>query len=265
MPESNTSYGAEIRTGTTLSTPCIDSTSNGVILSAGFIYGMVPVKTLGLSNLVGKDGFNTKLSYIIDQRFANAVDSSGTNGFEGSDPNINMINIKELSILTGPVIMLNGIMVIISHGPNKLGGFNSSGTSQNSPSNATNDEKDNAINSFVASPLSGNFDNTFITNSTDSLFDDVLIFKNKMQLAIDAGFENMMCRGITESLLCYDNTGLSSNLIWPSANYGEFKTTSSSCPAGCTNKLSGYPARKCGKYGIWNKVIYPCYNLTSPS
>jgi len=271
LANNDANYGNEVRT-----TTCPATTSGGVIVSTvnpNLAYGMVPTKTLGLSSDMAEDGFGTKLSYVIDKRFAIKVGNSGTDGFEGTNGNDladgstvlhsnPIINIKELSV-SGPDIITNGIMVILSHGANKYGGFNSAGVVQNDPASASVDERDNAINSFVSSPsLAGNFNNVFVTNSSDTTFDDFLIFKTKVQLAIDAGFESMLCRAAeaNDPYTC----GGGGTLLWNNANYGELVDSSSTaptpsrCKTGCANNNSRYGAKVCGKYGIWGPNLYPC-------
>ena len=278
VPESDPTYGSSIGSDG-------DCSGSGVTIGTApnnsnyLAYGMVPTKTLNLPNFMAKDGFNTKLSYIVDRRFTALVDSAGTTGFEGMDPNANMIQIQELS---SSVILPNAIMVIVSHGINKFGGFNANGTSINSTTGASTDENNNIVT---------NFNNIFVTNSLDTGFDDILLFKDKLRLAIDSGFENMMCRGTAASYLlelppitpstgygtarCYDNSNPIS-LTWDSANYGESNIPQGNtpCPAGCAkssnpidydnNVTTNHPLRRCDKYGIWSKVIYPCYFSTAP-
>ncbi len=278
LPESDPTYGLSIGSDGACS-------GSGVIISSvatNLAYGMVPVKTLGLSNQVAKDGFNTKLSYIVDLRFTavtNISSVASANGFEGSDPNAaNMIEVRELTNASTPAIITNGVMVILSHGLNKLGGFNASSSNQNSnPTSA--DELTNV--------RTANFDKIFVASSTDQLFDDTMIFKNKIQLAMDSGFENMMCLEGDSSYLvdlgtnsgtnkCYDDNTISISLTWTNANYGEINIPKSNtpCPAGCVKNLNPtdydsnsstyHPLRRCNKYGIWSKVIYPCYKTTTP-
>ena len=278
LDNSNASYGNEVRT-VPITGPCPSSTSGGVIISSSntnLVYGMIPTKTLGLSGDMAEDGFGTKLSYIIDKRFAIAVDSSAIVGFEGTNGNdladgsstLHSNVIIQIKDLSASVILSNAIMVIVSHGTNKFGGFNSAGVVQNDPTSATLDEKDNAINNFTPSPsLSGNFDNTFITSSSNTAFDDILIFKNKVQLAIDAGFESMLCRHAEADYSNFElSCSTSGTLHWNDANYGEKNNSTTSCPGACITYNPNPPAtnlnksaRVCEKYGIWGPVLYPCY------
>ena len=269
----DSNYGNEVRTSgacassggvTIVSRTCTLSTTSTTV-NCDLAYGMVPTKTLGLSDNMAEDSFGTKLSYIIDTRFATLVNSGGTTGFEGSDPDAtNMIQIRELSSST---ILSNAIMVILSHGANKFGGFNASSASQNSnPANA--DELSNIS--------TGSFDNIFIRSSNINGFDDVLLFKNKMQLAAESGFEKMACRGlpidtVNASRYCESVSpppSVPTLLTWGKAEYDqELRGSDSSgkaCPSDCvTTSPTSYTSRKCGKYGVWGPILYPCKFDTS--
>jgi type II secretory pathway pseudopilin PulG len=256
-----------------------DCSGTGVVVSSvnsNLVYGMVPVKTLGLSSSVAEDGFKTKLSYVVDKRFTKLVNSAGTDGFEGSDGNAAMIEIREVSASTTPAILTNAIMVIISHGDNRLGGFSYASTTQNTTSGITTDETTNI--------RASNFDSIFVNNSNTVGFDDVLLFKNRIGMAVDAGFESMLCREDDSAYVvslgsnygtnkCYDDSAISISLTWASAKYGEtvIPKNDSPCPVGCpstlnsvdydSNVATSHPLRRCGKYGQWSKVIYPCFKI----
>ena len=256
LTKGDVNYGNEVR----VSGACPSSTSGGVIISSSntnLAYGMVPTQTLGLPANIAEDSFGTKLSYIIDKRFATLINSAGTNGFEGTDPDATMIQIQELS---SSIVLSNAIMVIISHGANKLGGFNSNSTSPN-PNPANADELSN---------ISTNFDNIFMRSSNSSGFDDVLLFKNKIQLAVESGFDKMACRSLPVDSSVTGNCEASSiltNLSWKKAEYNQELSSSGpvgqqGCPSACiTISPTLYPSRKCGKYGVWGPILYPCkYN-----
>ena len=255
LTKGDVNYGNEVR----VSGACPSSTSGGVIISSSntnLAYGMVPTQTLGLPANIAEDSFGTKLSYIIDKRFATLINSAGTNGFEGTDPDATMIQIQELS---SSIVLSNAIMVIISHGANKLGGFNSNSTSQN-PNPANADELSN---------ISTNFDNIFMRSSNSSSFDDVLLFKNKMQLAVESGFDKMACRSLPVDSVTgkCEASSILTNLSWKKAEYNQELSSSGpvgqqGCPSACiTLSPTLYPSRKCGKYGVWGPILYPCkYN-----
>ena len=37
--------------------------------ATNLVYGMVPVKTLGLNNILGEDGYENKIAYIVDKSY----------------------------------------------------------------------------------------------------------------------------------------------------------------------------------------------------
>ena len=60
--KSDADYGKEVGTdGSCSGTGIYQSSSN-----ANLVYGMVPIRALGLVNEMGEDGFESKIAYIID-------------------------------------------------------------------------------------------------------------------------------------------------------------------------------------------------------
>jgi hypothetical protein len=204
------------------------------------VYGMIPVSTLGLSPEYGEDGFGTKFSYVAAKSFTQVSSGVLNDGFEtiqampsvgsGELP-INIINIQNNNNGTNEIFLSNALFVIISHGNNKAGGWNATGTSQNTDGNAS--EVDNEL---------GDPNITFTAYSTDSSFDDIVLFKDKTQLLKDAGAEFMLCIGQEASVA--DTADVCDGAEWDGriVVYGE-DSLSSTGGEDCT--------RKCGKYGVW--------------
>jgi prepilin-type N-terminal cleavage/methylation domain-containing protein len=208
------------------------------------VYGMIPVSTLGLSPEYGEDGFGTKFSYVAAKSFTQVSSGVLNDGFEtiqampsvgsGELP-INIINIQNNNNGTNEIFLSNALFVIISHGNNKDGGWNATGTSQNPDGNAS--EVDNKW---------GDPNITFTAYSTDSSFDDIVLFKDKTQLLKDAGAEFMLCIGQEASVA--DTADVCDGAEWDGriVVYGE-DSLSSTGGEDCT--------RKCGKYGVWGSSI----------
>jgi prepilin-type N-terminal cleavage/methylation domain-containing protein len=211
-----------------------------VATSTNLVYGMVPIKALGLEPDMAEDGWGTKFSYVVDKRFTKAsVDTSSTDGFEitqaivpeeGSAISPTLIDVQGPSG-TSLLDDINALFVLISHGANKYGGWNATNTTQNGDSLATTDEQSNTGSASGGS----DFDKTFISYSTDPDFDDIILYSNKPKLLRDAGLEYIMCNA-AEAETTYSWT--------TNGNYG--------C-AVCSN-TANY-ARQCGKYGIWGAQI----------
>jgi hypothetical protein len=146
-------------------------------------------------------------------------------------------------------------MVIISHGANKLGGFNYSANNQNSTSGIVTDETTNI--------RASNFDSIFVTNSNSPGFDDVILFKNRIGMAVDAGFEDMICRSADADYTgttCFNgSSNVSVSLTWNTAKYRQELDANQRCPTGCRNDSPTlHSARRCQKYGVWGPVLYIC-------
>lgn len=241
----STSYGTEAAT---------PGTCTGVINPSGFIiYGMVPTAALGLSSDMASDGFGTRFSYMVDRRFtARSTNPADTAGFEiiggqqfaAGTVISTIINVKEGTAASNIDITTLALMAIISHGPNKLGGFSPSSTTANSTTNATSEENEN---------LSTSANVVIYNSSTNSLFDDTILFKNKTQLIVDAGMEFIMCSYNESNYI----SGGTTTLLFPSPGvyYGQTKQSSNSCLT-----VSGQKNRRCGKYGVWGALDFACTN-----
>ncbi len=226
VAKGTSTYGNETGTGT--------GTCTGLTPNVNTVYGMIPIKALGLEPNMGEDGFGTKFSYVVDQRFTKqSASTASVDGFEivkavkaedGVAISPTLIRVQGPS---GTDILpdLNALFVLISHGANKNSGWNATGTAQN-PAGAIADETSNSAASF---------DSTFIAYSTDANFDDILLFKNKPQLVRDVGLEFMMCNAAEAKTSTYNWT--------TNGNYG--------CSV-CSNTPNFL--KKCGKYGVWSAV-----------
>jgi hypothetical protein len=244
-------------------------------------YGVVPVVTLGLDPEMGEDGFGTKFSYISDKRFSHKTDGLTGVGFEitqsmpnetqGDNVSMSSLAIQTSSpsdpasstsaMLTNILPNQTAIFALISHGANKFGGYNARGTASNAESNQV-DERNNGRNwecddgnntnnvpagtaSTELTCVAGttNYDRGFVSSSSDSDFDDIVLFKTKTQLVKDAGLEFIMCNQDEADTTAADNVTCGSVLrTWDeNGNYGDnVYDKSKSC------------IKICGKYGLWS-------------
>jgi len=235
------------------------------------VWGMVPTMALGLTSEMATDGFGTRFSYVVDKRFTVATaTTSSTTGFEytagtpqGSVTTSttsasyaivtagatggNIINIRDGST-SGTVINSIALYVLVSHGANKLGGYNPLNTTPNSTTNAGAAETENFYSS--------GFDNLFVTNPTDTTSDDLISYRTKLQLVYDAGLEAIMCSN-KESYYCSNSggaittsscSGSASILSWNNTTYN---ITTNASPADCIAPAGGN-SRTCNKYGQWS-------------
>lgn len=158
---------------------CSSSAQLGVFSSGNIYYGMVPVKTLGLSLEMAKDDFGSKISYIIDARFSGLfqeVPDFAKASF-GTIEDLTSMIVSENLLSVSRAINNEAILVIISHGLNKFGAYNFNSTTQNSLAT----DADEASNQPSAT-----FDTTFVQSSQNStVFDDILLFKTRNQIVDD--------------------------------------------------------------------------------
>jgi prepilin-type N-terminal cleavage/methylation domain-containing protein len=235
------SYGNEASTPGTCSGFTVATSTN-------LIYGMIPIKALGLEPDMAEDGWGTKFSYVVDRRFTlTSTNTSSTDGFEitqalpAPDKTSNSIDIITIEGPSGTDLTTYALFVLISHGANKYGGWNASGTIQNQYSSATTDEQSNRGSASGG----GEFDDTFIAFSTDVGFDDIILYANKTKLLRDAGFEYAMC-----------NTSEAETDSYSWATNGRY-----GCSV-CSETKNHF--KKCGKYGIWGaSVNKTCLKNTS--
>ncbi|MFT7087037.1 MAG: prepilin-type N-terminal cleavage/methylation domain-containing protein [Rickettsiales bacterium] len=231
-----------------------------------FAYGMIPTQTLGLDPEMAEDGFGTKFSYAVDSRYTikNTGESDNSTicggsvsiGFELSKSAVSEDSLNEdlfsfaAQDASGASLSpkSNSIFILMSHGANKFGGFNASGSSQNNiPDNATDEEKENLFNcdgtpETCPTVLTADFNRVFKISSYNSNFDDIILFKSKAQLVRDAGLEFIMCNkyeAATSSVdpVCASNT-FANNTYYDQDSYGN----------------SGTCFKTCGKYGIWSSA-----------
>jgi prepilin-type N-terminal cleavage/methylation domain-containing protein len=260
-PKSDALYGNEASTN-----GICDSLFTSVN-ALNLVYGTIPYLALGINKDMVEDGFGTKFSYAVDARFTKAsVDTSSIDGFEITQsreaPNgtaYEIIKIQEAG--ASDFISTNALFAIISHGANKYGGHNADGTLQNNVDNALSEEIENSpddgTNFFT-------YDNVFISYSQNPNFDDIVLFKSKIQLARDAGLKYIMCSGAEAD----DVAGIDSPAwVWTGIN-GEYNMAISSfnsCSDGPSPTfINNNPdfdnpnkaAKMCGQYGIWSSIAH---------
>jgi prepilin-type N-terminal cleavage/methylation domain-containing protein len=232
--------------------------TNGVYTATNYsnlIIGAVPIKSLNLGSEFAEDGYENKLSYVIDKRFTkNFISPTGGNledsfGTVGSA--IELMTAKENQV-SGSTLLSDKVMfLLISHGPNVYGSFTSASGQQNIDvaNNIDVDELENQIKS--SSP---NFDNNFIVNSYKSdVFDDVLIYKTRSNFIQDFSANNLI------SCPKLSNAG-----SFPAINlyYGQYLYDSSAC----ASRASVIRIYKCGNIsGDWTDVVSSCPPPPPPS
>lgn len=236
-------------------------TGNGIYSSGRVVYGMVPTRSLGISDAYGIDGYGNKIAYIVDERLTTNyitnpdpdLESSESFGTLSDQQNISISQISPSGIRR--VLHNDVAIVLISYGENMYGAFPSDQSSQRERS--VNDvEKDNDICSTCGSAT--NFDSNFVFRdmSSSATIDDVVIFKRRSQLVTEFSIKNIIaCSG---NILDSTYPG-----VFPKTSiyYGNSVTANSPCP----NPFQEQSATiKCGEYGKWNSpTLCPPSNTNS--
>jgi len=114
-----------------------------------FCFGAVPISKLHLSSNFAEDDFGNKILYVVDSRFTTKFTASTSDGGVIDNNNTNTF-----------------IMLLLSAGFNSCGSYKVNGT-KNQDCILNTDESKNADG-----------DKSFILNSTDPDFDDIIIAKN---------------------------------------------------------------------------------------
>ena len=224
-------------------------------LNSQIVYGAVPVNSLGLPSEMAEDGFGTKFGYAINKNFTTIEYPTATNlnGFSFNGSTTNMIRVYEHPSTN----MISGVVfVLVSHGANKSGGFNSTATSvqnnvsfdtyeiDNHLSSATDNVDPAADTANFGNNISYSLDVTFAASDlSSSVFDDILFYKRRNDFVED--FKAMF-------LIPCDGTVITpTSFTSVDAYYGQI-VTNSACA------LSTSQSRKCEAYGAWVNIEGSC-------
>lgn len=140
------------------------------ILSSGTtMIGVVPTVTLGLAPSVGLDGWNRRITYVIDERLAatlgwNTINPDNTIGW------ITILSAKAPQLTT---VTDKAVMLLISHGQNGHGAWRAKG---GSPLNKNLNDAEENENINI-----GAVDSTFVQKFLTEDFDDVVYYRLKWQ------------------------------------------------------------------------------------
>ena len=272
LAKTSTSYGKSVT--------CISLTSAGLTSAVGIwqspwnsnmVYGMVPIKDLGLATDMAEDGFGSKITYVVIKGYTSAAtfgiddDANYTGNGTGHTYNPdgvddNRIRIHEKLGSSYKRITASGMFVLISYGPNKNCAFKSTVTTQNAAS-SDGDETFNCASELDQNPGRAYFYSywipsslyPFIIASDSDVFDDILFFKTRDKMLMDFDLLSLAkCMSTT-----YNSLYGSTNITWPNASYNQVMPANTACPSGYI-KGPAFPTRKCGALGVWSGVINPC-------
>ena len=246
-------YGNEVRSNNSCggSAGVYRSTSN-----TNLFFGAIPASSLNLDSSFVTDDFGNKFGYLIDERFtkdyiANPDVNFSVNSF-GTASAINVIDIVENKSLANNLITLtsDAILVIISFGANKFGGFDAiNGLANIAPTDFS--ELENNISSIndSSSPSTAVFNNDIVINADLSdIYDDQVIYKTRIDFINDFLARNLIgCKGSD-----IVPTIISSGFTAKSLYYGQLLYSDTACSNGV------YRILKCDFAGEWKTVLGTC-------
>lgn len=227
------------------------STSN-----ANLFFGAVPASSLNLDSSFVTDDFGNKFGYLIDERFtkdyiANPDVNFSVNSF-GTASAINVIDIVENKSLANNLITLtsDAILVIISSGANKFGGFDAiNGLANIAPTDFS--ELENNISSIndSSSPSTAVFNNDIVINADLSdIYDDQVIYKTRIDFINDFLARNLIgCKG-SDIVPAIISSGFTAKSLY----YGQLLYSDTACSNGV------YRILKCDFAGEWKTVLGTC-------
>lgn len=280
LTKASANYGVEV--------PCFDqnttsATGRGIWRSTwnpNVLYGMVPVKTLGLTTDMAEDAFGTVIAYSMLRGYANSDafknnnDAStytangagvtayddGQAGSSASDPN--RIRIYERLGTSINRISTNVMMVLISYGQNK--------NMSNKYSNTNLQFSDEGLNGIYGDSSSfqnptgyfynfgncgsGCFNYAYMARSdSNETFDDILLYKTRDQMLLD--FNLTSIAECPAGNITIDSI----STAFPVGKYGEIIQSSTTCAKYTSNGLvPKYVTIRCGLFGIWGDVLDHC-------
>lgn len=246
-------YGNEVRASNSCggSAGVYRSTSN-----TNLFFGAVPASALNLDSSFVADDFGNKFGYLIDERFTKNFITNPDVNFSvdsfGTTLAINTINIKENKSLANNLITLtsDAIIVIISFGPNKLGGFDAINANFNSaPTDFSELENNISSRNDSSVPSTAVFNNDIVINADLSdVFDDQITYKTRLDFINDFLARNLIgCKGanITPEVI---NSGFTAKSLY----YGQLLYSNAVCSNG------SYRILKCDFGGEWKTVLGTC-------
>lgn len=227
LPNTNANYGLA-RVSSTNSAPdvCITNANGLFQYTSGndVIYmGAVPFKTLGLVNEFMFDGWDNKLTYVVQRAFINSVstssgcvsagnaqDSHTSNiyicpaGQASGSVNTSSVDIEIRDYLAGRMLNNDAVYVLISHGKNGLGAFlrTADGSGPNVDRNPLPDypAQVNERNNTNCDANSAACSTTLLTQPTFSTtggpaeadtFDDILLFRTRNQVIYSCNYNHL--------------------------------------------------------------------------
>ena len=210
------------------------------------------------------DGFANQFEFDSLDSYKTLANSSQSSTWDAGDgeADLNRIRIHERINSQVNRITSEAIIVLISHGQNRLCAFGGDSTTQNATS-SDGDESFNCASSFNNSTSKANFydydysSNQFpiMANSTNDSFDDIVLYKSKKNLMVD--FDYYKTPSCSEDFIWASATGGNPiTYVWegnPDLEEGKDVVSATPCPTGYSADSGTYsgPVIKCGDLRRW--------------
>jgi prepilin-type N-terminal cleavage/methylation domain-containing protein len=239
LKSSSATYGTSVGTAGTCSGAGVYVSS----VATNLVYGMVPVKTLGLSNDLAEDGFEDKIAYIVDKNFTGASFGTATSTAT--------MTIKEVSGSFTNTITTDAIFALVSYGINRSGSFPINSATQIARSSSST-EMTNDLDS-ISSPT---FDKILFREAAN--FDDVVFYKTRNNLLLDFGALSLVPCQAGQAGTLNLTYGSAADYNFAQGSYDQLVVSTTQCPVGYRS-TTNYPTRRCGAFGVWDSVaVNPC-------
>jgi prepilin-type N-terminal cleavage/methylation domain-containing protein len=153
-------------------------TDGTFVYDTHFVYGTIPTTTLNLINTMMRDEWGNKFSYIVHKDY-----TSQGGGFKNMNPASTAITVYTEG--TTAELTNRAVYALISHGNNRLGAWGyDSGVQGGSDGISTEEGKNISKESF---------DGTVVYAKYAEDFDDIMRYRTKNQLIMDADWEEIGC------------------------------------------------------------------------
>lgn len=158
----------------------------GATNETDIVAGILPARTLGLHHRYMFDGWQRRLTYVVDERLTWSANAN--NGGWQNPAAIGQITVNGDG---GNLITSEAVVVIISHGPNGHGAWRIKGSSRLDKVTAAEDQNHldeienaweaNGVNDDQDEPYDAVFIQKFREESAADNFDDIVVFRTKWQ------------------------------------------------------------------------------------
>jgi type II secretory pathway pseudopilin PulG len=182
---------------------CTANTRITIAAMPGAFAGSVPVRTLNLSPELILDGWDRRITYVVEERFIDRINFAAN--FEGNALYAADYLIINDGMNTARVRNRNAVFVLVSHGENGEGAWNKDGTARIAVTTANAAQVMNARNRWSGAGAA--LDKQFAQTLRSGNVDDIVHYMKKDELVRMAG-------GVIQDEIC----GVAQRILLPPRN-----------------------------------------------